>query len=92
MLLQIKLMSVYSRETHQYGGCNQLSRSRASSLDLVKSVIESPGVPIKRSNLLFVLDLEIIFIVSNNIDWWWFFIEVVYSIASRACRWGSDGN
>ena len=36
--------------------------------NLVKSAIESADVPIKRSNLFFFLDLEIIFIVSNNIN------------------------
>ena len=36
--------------------------------NLVKSVIENADVPVKPSNLLFVLDLEIIFIVNNNID------------------------
>ena len=34
----------------------------------VKSAIESADVPIKPFNLLFFLDLVIIFIVSNNID------------------------
>ena len=44
--------------------CQQVARL----LNLVKTAIESADVPIKRSNLLFVLDLKIIFIVSNNID------------------------
>ena len=63
----IKLMSTYFCKTHQYGGCNKSLINRASP-NLVKSAIESADVPIKRFNLLFFLDREIIFIISNNID------------------------
>ena len=48
----IKLMSTYSRKTHEYGNCNKSSTSRASP-SLVKSAIESADVPIKWFNLLF---------------------------------------
>ena len=49
----MKLMSTYCCETHQYGGYDQLSTSRATSPNLVKSAIESADVPIKPFNLLF---------------------------------------
>ena len=48
----------------EVNNCQQVARLP----NPVKSGIESVDVPIKRSYLLFVLDLEIIFIVSNNTD------------------------
>ena len=44
--------------------CQQVARLP----NLVKSAISNADVHIKRFNLLFFLDLEIIFILSNNID------------------------
>ena len=55
--------------------CQQVARLP----NLVKSAIESVDVPIKRSYLLFVLDLEIIFIVSNITDVWYIWAMIALS-------------
>ena len=53
LLYIMKLKTVYSYESHRYGGCNQSLTSRASTLPIsikVKPAIQNYKVPIKSVN------------------------------------------